>query len=98
MKAAGAGQADVLVCTLDKVAPAVRLVSILRQHYPDLAIYARGRNRKHCDQLLEAGATTAISETLETSLQISAATLETMGIFEEDAAELIETFRKEYYF
>jgi monovalent cation:proton antiporter-2 (CPA2) family protein len=98
MKAAGAGQADVLVCTLDKVAPAVRLVSILRQHYPDIAIYARGRNRKHCDQLLEAGATTAISETLETSLQISATTLETMGIFEEDAAELIETFRKEYYF
>ena len=97
LKAAGAGQAGVMVCTLDQVAPAVRLVSILRQHYPDIAIHARGRDRQHCDQLLKAGATIAISETLEASLQIGAAVLNTMGVYEGDAAALIESFREQYY-
>ena len=97
LKAAGAGQAGVLVCTLDQVVPAVRLVTIVRQHYPDIAIHARGRDRKHCKQLLQAGATLAISETLEASLQIGSAVLGAMGVFEADATATIESFRKEYY-
>ena len=97
LKAAGVGQAGVIVCTLDQTVPAVRLVNIMRQHYPDIAIYARGRDYQHCDQLLKAGATIVISETLEASLQISRAVLNTMGVFEEDTATLIESFRKKYY-
>ncbi len=97
LKAAGAGQAGVLVCTLDRTEPAVRLVKILRQHYPDIPIHARGRDRQNCDQLLKAGATIAISETLEASLEIGEAVLNTMGVFEEEAAALTESFRKEYY-
>jgi len=97
LKAAGAGQAGALVCTLDKEVPAVRLVNILRQQYRRIAIHARGRDRQHCDELLKAGATIAISESLEASLQIGGAVLNTMGLFEEDAAALIESFRKEYY-
>jgi len=97
LKAADAGQAGVLVCTLDQAVPAIRLVNIMRQHYPGIAIHARGHDRQHCGQLLKAGVTVAISETLEASLQIGGATLSTMGVFEEDASELIESFRKEYY-
>jgi len=97
LKAAGAGQASALVCTLDRTGPAVNLVRILRQQYPDITIHARGRDRNHCEQLLKAGATRAISETLESSMQISAAVLDTMGILEEDAAALIESIRMEYY-
>lgn len=95
--AAGAGQAGVLVCTLDQAVPAIRLVDIMRQHYPDIAIHARGRDQQHCNQLIKAGATIAISETLEASLQIGAAVLDTMGVFEEDTTALIESFRREYY-
>ena len=97
LKAAGAGEASALVCTLDQVGPAVNLVRILRQQYPDIAVHARGRDRRHCEQLLKAGATRAISETLESSMQIGAAVLDTMGILEEDAAALIESIRMEYY-
>lgn len=97
LKAAGAADASVLVCTLDQVMPAVRLVKILRQHYPEIAIHARGRNRQHCNELLEAGATLVVSETLEASLQISGAVLNTMGVLEADANTLLETFRREYY-
>jgi Kef-type K+ transport system membrane component KefB/voltage-gated potassium channel Kch len=97
LKAAGAGEAGVLVCTLDKTVPAERLVRILRQHYPDIAIHARGRDRQHCDQLLRAGATVAISETLEASLQIGSEVLATMGVYEDDAGALIDNFRRKYY-
>ena len=97
LKAAGAGQASALVCTLDQPLPAVRLVNNLRQHYPEISIHARGRDWQHCEQLLKAGATIAISETLEASLQIGADVLGTMGFLDEDATELIETLRKEYY-
>jgi voltage-gated potassium channel Kch len=97
LKAAGAGQARTLVCTLDQAAPAVRLVKISRQHYPDITIHARGRDRQHCDQLLDAGASIAISETLEASLQISEDILNTMEAFDGNAIEIIDLFRKEYY-
>ena len=97
LKAAGAGQASVLVCTLDQAVPAVRLVNILRQHHPGIAIHARGRDWQHCEQLLKAGATIAISETLEASLQLGGAVLGTMGFTEEDATALIESLRKKYY-
>jgi monovalent cation:proton antiporter-2 (CPA2) family protein len=97
LKAAGAEQSSVLVCTLDQALPATRLVNMLRQHYPALAIHARGRDRQHCEQLLEAGATLAISETLEASLQLGNATLRSMGMKEYNATALIESFRKEYY-
>ena len=97
LKAAGVGQVGVLVCTLDQVVPARRLVYIVRQHYPDINIHARGRDRHHCEQLLKAGATIAVSETLEASLQISSAVLNTVGVIEEEAAVLIESFRGEYY-
>jgi hypothetical protein len=46
---------------------------------------------------LKVGATIVISETLEASLQLGGAALNTMGVFEEDATTLIESFRKEYY-
>jgi len=60
-------------------------------------IHARGRDSHHCDQLLEAGATIAISETLEASLQIGREVLVEMGSLEDDAAELIRQFREDYY-
>lgn len=97
LKAAGAGDASVLACTLDQIEQAERLVTIMREHYPDIAIHARGHDRQHCDQLLKAGATIAISESLEASLQMSEAVLCTVGVMDADATALVDTFRREYY-
>ena len=74
-----------------------RLVNIMRQHYPGIAIHARGRDRQHCDQLLKAGATLAISETLESSLQLGQGVLLAMGNLEDHAVALIRQFRDDYY-
>ena len=56
-----------------------------------------GRDRRHCDELLKAGATEAFSETLEASLQMGGIVLNDMGVAENDAATLVETFRREYF-
>ena len=95
LKAAGADHAAVLVCTLDNTRSAVRIVSIMSQHYPDIIIHARGYDSFHCDQLLKAGATSVISETLEESLQLGSTVLKTMDVFECDIDALVESFRKE---
>ncbi|MDH3872239.1 MAG: monovalent cation:proton antiporter-2 (CPA2) family protein, partial [Gammaproteobacteria bacterium] len=80
LQAAGVGRARVLVSTLDKTLPAARLVNVLRQHYPDTPIYTRGHDSSHCRELSKAGATLAISETLEASLQLGAAVLEVSAV------------------
>jgi monovalent cation:proton antiporter-2 (CPA2) family protein len=97
LKAAGAGDARVLVCTLDEASSSLRLVRILRQHYPDLSIYVRGRDRNNCDDLLNAGARLAISETLESSMQLGLETLKAMRIPDATATDIIESFRQDYY-
>jgi hypothetical protein len=66
----------------------------MNQHYPDIVIHARGYDSYHCDQLIQAGATTAISETLEESLQLGSTVLKTMDVYEEDIEALIELCRK----
>jgi len=96
LKAAGVDHAAVLVCTLDNTSSAVRIVSIMKQHFPDITIHARGYDSYHCEQLLKAGATTVISETLEESLQLGSSVLKTMDVCEESIDALVETFRKEH--
>jgi monovalent cation:proton antiporter-2 (CPA2) family protein len=95
LKAAGSDHAAVFVCTLDNSRSAVRIVSIMNQHYPDIIIHARGYDSYHCEQLLKAGATTVISETLEESLQLGSAVLKTMDVLDDDVDALVESFRKE---
>jgi len=97
LQAAGAAHARVMVSTLDQALPAVRLVSVMRQHYPDTPIYTRGHDRSHCDELRKAGATLAVSETLEASLQLGAAVLEVSEIPGDTISSLLESIRQEYY-
>jgi CPA2 family monovalent cation:H+ antiporter-2/glutathione-regulated potassium-efflux system protein KefB len=97
LKAAGADRVEILVSTLDKVEPGIRLVSTVRQNYPELAVFARGHDRQHCDELVKAGATIAISESLEASLQIGEEVLVAAGLGHYQISALMKAFRQEYY-
>ncbi|MFT5483656.1 MAG: monovalent cation:proton antiporter-2 (CPA2) family protein [Halieaceae bacterium] len=97
LKAAGAADANILVCTLDQLVPAERLVSLMRQRYPDIAIHVRGRDDDHCEKLRDAGATLVISETLESSLQLGSEVLREFGIVDHEANALTDAFRTDYY-
>ena len=97
LKAAGAERASALVSALDQAKAVERLVQITRQHYPGTPIYARARDRSHCEQLRRAGVSTAISETLEASLQLGRAVLDANGVPADEVRRQLRAFRREYY-
>ncbi|MGL5839824.1 MAG: cation:proton antiporter [Sphingorhabdus sp.] len=72
--------ARALVLTMDEPALMARLVKRVRTEQPDLAIVARARDTDHAAELYLAGATDAVPETLESSLQLSEAVLVDLGI------------------
>jgi CPA2 family monovalent cation:H+ antiporter-2 len=74
------GQAKALVLTMDDPVLIVRLVKRLRAEHPDLTIVARARDTDHAARLYRAGATDAVPEALEASLQLSEAVLVDIGL------------------
>jgi monovalent cation:H+ antiporter-2, CPA2 family len=74
------GHASALILTMDDPVQAVRLVKRVRAWCPDLTIVARARDPEHAAELYRAGATDAVPETLESSLQLSEAVLVDLGM------------------
>lgn len=76
----GVETAPSVVLTMDEPVLAQRLVTKLRQTYPDLLIVARARDTDHAAAMYRAGASHAVPETLESSLQLSEAVLVDIGV------------------
>ena len=74
------GQASALILTMDDPVQLVRTTRYARQLHPDLTIVARARDPNHAAELYRAGATDAVPETLESSLQLSEAVLVDLGV------------------
>lgn len=74
------GRATALVLTMDDPVLTVRLTKKVRAWCPGLTIVARARDAGHAAELYRAGATDAVPETLEASLQLSEAVLVELGI------------------
>ncbi|SNS66246.1 Kef-type potassium/proton antiporter, CPA2 family [Sphingomonas laterariae] len=72
--------ASALVLTMDEPVQIVRTVRRVRSLHPDLTIIARARDANHAAELYKAGATDAVPETLESSLQLSEAVLVDLGV------------------
>ena len=76
----GAAHATAVIFTMDEPIAVQRLVKKLRGQYPDLPIIARARDASHAALLYRAGASHAVPETLEASLQLSEAVLVDLGV------------------
>ncbi|HYJ82556.1 MAG TPA: cation:proton antiporter [Allosphingosinicella sp.] len=74
------GHATALVLTMDDPVLSVRVTRKVRAWCPDLTIVARARDPGHAAELYRAGATDAVPETLESSLQLSEAVLVDLGM------------------
>ncbi|HWH16777.1 MAG TPA: cation:proton antiporter [Allosphingosinicella sp.] len=74
------GHASALVLTMDDPVLTVRLTKKVRASCPGLTIVARARDAAHAAELYRAGATDAVPETLESSLQLSEAVLVDLGM------------------
>lgn len=76
----GVEKSPAVVLTMDEPVLAERLTAKLRKAYPNLLIVARARDTSHAAELYQAGASHAVPETLESSLQLSEAVLVDIGV------------------
>jgi CPA2 family monovalent cation:H+ antiporter-2 len=76
----GLDHAKAVVVTMDSPEAAEAVVATARGHRPDLTIVARARDARHAARLYELGATDAVPETIEASLQLSEAVLVDIGV------------------
>ncbi len=80
LEALGIESAPAIVMTMDDHVQAARLTRQLRKRFPKLRIIARARDADHAAELYLAGATDAVPETLESSLQLSESVLVDLGV------------------
>lgn len=97
LKSAGADDARMIVVALDNPGQVDRLVSIVSQYYPSMPIHTRAKDRKHCAKLIQEGATTTVSETLETSLRLTEEVLLGSEVDPAIVATVLNEFREDYY-
>lgn len=89
-------KASAIILTMDEPVLAARLLRKLRSSYPDMPIIARARDTEHAAELYRAGATEAVPETLESSLQLSEAVLVNIGVAMGPVIASIHEKRDEY--
>lgn len=80
LEALGLETCPAVVLTMDNHVQAARLTRKIRQRYPAATIVARARDAEHAAELYKAGASDAVPETLESSLQLSEAVLVDLGV------------------
>ncbi len=97
LQAAGAGRAKMLVIALEEPERVEVLVAQVRNSYAKMPIHARARDRQHCARLIIHGATTTVSETLETSLRLTEEVLLGSGVDRDSVEQVIKEFRDDYY-
>ena len=87
-------RAALLIVTLDEPRAALHTIIEAHRMCPDLPIYARSHDEIHAQALKAAGATTVVSEMLESSLQVAASVLRHCGIAETSVQTMLTTERQ----
>ena len=94
LEAAGAAKARLLVVAIDEMDESLKLVDLVRQHFPNLAIVARARNVRHYLELRERGIDSVERETFDAALRTGRSALERLGVGAFEAREIAESFRR----
>ncbi|PZQ60265.1 MAG: potassium transporter TrkA [Phenylobacterium zucineum] len=76
----GLADAPALVVTMDNPEGVAAIVAVARELRPHLTIVARARDARDAQRLYDLGATDAVPETVEASLQLSEAVLVEIGV------------------
>ena len=89
-----ADRASSVVLTMDHPASVLHAVRSIRRAYPQLPVYARARDEAHALALVQAGATLVVPEALEAALQLAATVLQTAGLAEARAVDIVQAERE----
>ncbi|MBP1732891.1 MAG: portal protein [Deltaproteobacteria bacterium] len=94
LAAAHAEQAALVVLTIGQEQTTLKAVSHVRNNYPGIPVIARARDLEASGRLLQAGATLALPEALESSLRLAADTLRMVGVSTDNIDLLLSGVRR----
>ena len=93
LAAAGADKARAFLLAIDNVEASMRTAEVLKQHYPQLPIYARARNRTHAHRLLDLGIKVVHRETFGSAIEMAGDVLRGLGQPEREVKSAMAMFR-----
>ncbi len=94
LHAAGAGRAQAALICVDKGETAVRIAEVLKAEFPLTKVMARAFDRGIALDLINIGVDYQIRETFESALSFGQTVLETLGIDQDEATEVIADVRR----
>src|SRR5262249_31634868 len=97
LTAIGVERAAAAIVTVNEPVAAEANVRALRASAPQIPIIARGHDLNRVLRLEAAGANVAVSEMFETSLQLGAALLKSVGTPDTEITRIVQLFRDRDY-
>ncbi len=93
LEAAGIRDAKVLVVAVDRLEDSLNIVRKMKEHYPEVALIVRARDRAHAYHLADLGVTNYVREIFESSMEAGRLTLMELGMSDTQAQHTIDIFR-----
>lgn len=94
LQAAGAAKAKFFVLAIDDVELSIKAAQVIKEHFPNLKVFARARNRGHVFDLMDLGVTQIKRETLDSSISFAGELLIEFGFDPEKIPTLIQKFKE----
>ncbi|MGB5345522.1 MAG: monovalent cation:proton antiporter-2 (CPA2) family protein, partial [Woeseia sp.] len=94
LRSAEVDKAKVFVLAVQNPEVSMSIARMVRQHFPNVAIYARARNRQHAFALLELGVAGLIRDTFLSSVELGREILVKLGTDPEQARAAVDLFRE----
>lgn len=92
LRAAKAEEARLFMLCIDDVESSLRTAKAVREHFPELTIIARARNRAHVHALRELGIDKIVRETFYSGAEAARSMLEALGTNPEEASRAVARF------
>lgn len=92
MRSARLDHAQMIVVCIDNVDASLKIISMVKKHFPHLKVMARARNRFHCYKLMDLKVDYLIRDTLLSSIEMTKHVLFELGIKPAQIEKTISTF------
>jgi glutathione-regulated potassium-efflux system ancillary protein KefC/glutathione-regulated potassium-efflux system protein KefB len=94
LRAAKTDTARLFVLAIDDVEASLRTAETVRRHFPNLAVFARARNRQHAYRLMDLGVTIIQRDTFLSSVDLARQVLIKLGMGSKQAERTVRLFRE----
>ncbi|MFC3414501.1 cation:proton antiporter domain-containing protein [Algoriphagus hitonicola] len=94
LKTAGADEAKILISAIDTPSQTLQVIEICKEHFPQLEVMVRAKNRYDAYELMENGVRNIYREHLDTSVRMGEDVLRKMGFRAHTIHRLAAQFKK----